>query len=205
MVNKNALDPRVRRTRKLLQDALIELLHKRPISKIQIKEIAQQAGMSRHAFYSNFETKEDLLLSYCDDVIFPIQREVFEKAIAADYLDLEEINIAMFSHWEEHRDVLRWVMEMDNNSLFLNRLRGYVEPIVHIMEQIQTDTINDNQMQHFLVEYITGGIYMLLRYWVYEGKHLTHLDIGKVAYRLTSGSAGSIVQLVYPSDKDKND
>lgn len=58
--NAVKLDPRVRRTRKLLEDALRGLLHERGYGDISVGDIADRATVNRATFYAHFEDKRDL-------------------------------------------------------------------------------------------------------------------------------------------------
>ena len=53
-------DPRVRRTRKLLQDAFRELIHEKPFSEISIQHITDRATVNRATFYAHYHDKIDL-------------------------------------------------------------------------------------------------------------------------------------------------
>jgi len=55
------LDPRVRRTRKMLQDALASLLKKKDFDKISIGEIAEESTLNRATFYDHYPDKFVLL------------------------------------------------------------------------------------------------------------------------------------------------
>jgi AcrR family transcriptional regulator len=54
------LDPRVRRTRKLLEEALRALLAEKPFGKISVGDIAERATVNRATFYAHFEDKGHL-------------------------------------------------------------------------------------------------------------------------------------------------
>ncbi len=54
-------DPRVRRTRQLLQQALVELLHTREFDKLSVQEITDAAGLNRATFYAHYPDKFALL------------------------------------------------------------------------------------------------------------------------------------------------
>ena len=54
-------DPRVRRTRQLLQQALADLLHTRDFDKLSIHEITDAAGLNRATFYAHYPDKFALL------------------------------------------------------------------------------------------------------------------------------------------------
>ena len=57
-------DLRVRRTKKLLADALKELMSEKPFEKIKVVDICEKALVHRATFYAHFEDKYQLL-RYC--------------------------------------------------------------------------------------------------------------------------------------------
>jgi len=62
---------RLRRTRKLLREALIELIEERGFEALTIGEITERAMVSRAAFYRNYRDKYDLV------------EQIFEEAMGA--------------------------------------------------------------------------------------------------------------------------
>src|ERR1700681_669335 len=55
------LDPRIRRTRQLLQDALRNLLKQKEFDKIPVQDITEAATVNRATFYAHYEDKFALL------------------------------------------------------------------------------------------------------------------------------------------------
>ena len=54
------VDPRVRRTRKLLENALRDLMRERSFDEISVGDIALRATVNRATFYAHFEDKRHL-------------------------------------------------------------------------------------------------------------------------------------------------
>ena len=54
-------DPRIRRTRELLQQALVRLLESREFEKLSVQEITDAAGVNRATFYAHYPDKFALL------------------------------------------------------------------------------------------------------------------------------------------------
>jgi AcrR family transcriptional regulator len=69
------VDPRVKRTRKLLQQAFLELLQEKGFASISIQDITQRATVNRATFYAHFPDKYALMDS--------ILREQFQQAVAS--------------------------------------------------------------------------------------------------------------------------
>src|SRR5436309_7065548 len=57
----NEADPRVKRTRKLLRDAFVELLAEKSFHAINVQEVADRATLNRATFYAHFVDKYALL------------------------------------------------------------------------------------------------------------------------------------------------
>src|SRR6202051_438456 len=55
------LDPRIRRTRQLLQEALRKLLEQKEFDKISVQDITEAATVNRATFYAHYEDKFALL------------------------------------------------------------------------------------------------------------------------------------------------
>jgi AcrR family transcriptional regulator len=60
-VNPVALDPRIRRTRQSLQDALEKLLSQKDFEQISVHDIAATAALNRATFYDHYADKFSLL------------------------------------------------------------------------------------------------------------------------------------------------
>lgn len=57
------IDPRAKRTRILLQQALGDLLKERSLASVTVADIASRATVNRATFYAHFQDKDDLLVS----------------------------------------------------------------------------------------------------------------------------------------------
>jgi AcrR family transcriptional regulator len=53
-------DPRIKRTRQLLQDGLRRLLRRRPLDEILVQEITEESTVNRATFYDHYGDKFDL-------------------------------------------------------------------------------------------------------------------------------------------------
>lgn len=56
------LDPRVRRTRHAVLEALESLLRERPYSSITVQDITERAGINRATFYAHYREKHELFV-----------------------------------------------------------------------------------------------------------------------------------------------
>ena len=75
---KSKVDLRVKRSRRLLKEALLHLMTQKPFRDIQVTEIADQAQVARPTFYLHYQSKQELLLSHVDDIF-----DEFYEALSA--------------------------------------------------------------------------------------------------------------------------
>ena len=84
------MDLRKRRSQEKLQIALAQHLQNQTIDEITIGELTRTAGVSRQTFYSNFDSKQSILLNRIES-LFDKSRINFETLITRDDLGREEV------------------------------------------------------------------------------------------------------------------
>ena len=99
-------DRRVRRTRKLLHSAFLELVVEKGYDKITIQDILDRADVGRSTFYVHFRDKEALLSASFDDM-----RHQLEEALTAipvsKAVDVTLPATLLFEHAQRHQQIYR--------------------------------------------------------------------------------------------------
>ena len=125
----NANDPRVKRTRKLLQQTLADLMHEKSFDAITVQDIAERSTLNRATFYAHFEDKNDLLDS--------IMREGIEQALAGNVPDTAALST------DTLRTLCRTVFD------FLAQVRDHCRP-----QHRQFDPLLEKAVQDVLYKFI---------------------------------------------------
>lgn len=100
------LDRRVRRTRKLIQEALFSLMKEMPYRRIHIGQITERADISRSTFYLHYETKDDLLLSVADEIIDNYFRAIYHSQPDTEHSPAYEL----FAKWKQNIGKMRLLL-----------------------------------------------------------------------------------------------
>jgi AcrR family transcriptional regulator len=90
------IDPRVRRTRKLLGDALRSLMKERSFSAISVQDIAERATVNRATFYAHYPGKEELAASVLQDDLNAALARRFSQCPSLSPEDLTTIAVSVF-------------------------------------------------------------------------------------------------------------
>ena len=117
---------RVRRTKILLREALIELIEERGFEALTIGELTERAMVSRAAFYRNYQDKYDLV------------EQIFEEAMSAllgavGDLGREhppEIWVKFFEHIAEYERLYRALLGRKGSPWFVRKMRAALSSLV---------------------------------------------------------------------------
>lgn len=187
MSTKQSTDRRARRTRAALQKALLELLQKRRLDSIQIQEITDRADVSRPAFYLHFASKEELLLSHIDDLFAQLHKAVFTDLAQSQSVTLEMLVMTSFQLWSKEAQAWQVALQVENKDLLLIRLRRHMAALMAAFAASPGSNITPHSTLHdYVVDFITGGVYMLLRRWAEEGMKTSAEQMGRLAYQLVA-------------------
>ncbi len=183
---KPSNDRRARRTRAQLQHALLELLQKRRLDSIQVKEITDLADVSRPAFYLHFESKEALLLSYIDDLFAQLHTAVFEEATKRSDVTLQTLVTTSFTIWGDQAQAWQAAFQFEDKDLLLLRLRRHMAAVMAAFAAYPGTNVTKHVLDEYVVDFVTGGVYMLLRRWAKEGMKTSAEQMGRLAYELVA-------------------
>lgn len=120
------LDLRVRRTQKLLWEALIALLEHQDFEAISVKDICDRAMIHRTTFYKHYEDKYDLLLKGMSEIYAAL---VAGSGYSIDLMSAEEappIFIEFFTHVEKNRHFYHAMLCGDGVSKVQSLLRTHL-------------------------------------------------------------------------------
>lgn len=129
-IEGKTVDRRVKRTRTLLQQALIELLQERSFTSITILDITERANINRATFYAHFPDKYALLDS--------MLRERFQQTITSRFpatLKWEEANV---------RTLIRASIE------FVDDVQRLCRPFVDTQFELLVGKIVQQEIAHLL-------------------------------------------------------
>jgi AcrR family transcriptional regulator len=91
------VDPRVKRTRKLLAQAFMELMFEKGFQSITIQDVTDRATVNRATFYAHFEDKYDLLDSFIRE---QFEEWLSQKAPISSEFDLAHLRLLVSTVFE---------------------------------------------------------------------------------------------------------
>lgn len=126
-------DLRVKRTRRLIQNALIELVAEKGFEAATVGDIAARALINRSTFYRHYEDKYDLMAQIFKDVVVQMAGEIglpMNDLISVDQAEAPKSWIKFFGHLSEHAKMYRAMLGPNGSPWFTFKMRDCLSDIV---------------------------------------------------------------------------
>lgn len=123
-------DLRVRRTRKLLQQALIELTIEKGFAAVTVQDIAERAMVNRATFYRHYLDKYDLLDQYMNDVYeLTASQELLSGTPTQDPAsEWPPVGlVSLLEHVQISANFYRIMLGKKGDPAFVERIEQYIE------------------------------------------------------------------------------
>ncbi len=125
-MTRQAGNLRVRRTQKLLREALVDLIEERGFEALTVGEIAERAMVSRAAFYRNYHDKYDLV------------EQIFAEAMSALLDAVGELGaehpaaiwVRFFEHFAQYDRLYRALLGGKGSPWFVRKMRASLAELV---------------------------------------------------------------------------
>lgn len=110
-------DKRVRRTKRQMKEALVDLLREKEFDKVTVKDIIEKADYNRTTFYNHYQDKYDLVEEIETELLDGLVSAATEMYQDKKYIDLRNIkaeDIFVFDYIYEYKDYfILWKYQAD--------------------------------------------------------------------------------------------
>jgi len=175
----NKTDPRVRRTRRILREALVSLILEKDYTSISIKEITERADMAYITFFRHYTAIDDLLLEILDEGLAELLGHIAELAGKTDDPANEIEGRIIFEYIKEKSDLFRILLK----SQSVTRIRKSVIQNIAAMYEDSCDFLRRPNSQipaKILSNHMATSLLALVEWWL-ENKMSPHpLQMGKI-------------------------
>ncbi len=172
-------DRRIRRTRRLLKESLVDLMSEKAFNDITIKDITERADLNRGTFYLHYADTYSLLKAMETDVLDDFQDMISNYDALGPETGLMPILLPVISYIVENEEICKNLFENnfsnDFHKAFKNLLqrngRVILERVFPVCKQAPSD---------YFFEFITYGLIGTLRKWLDDGLPESEKQIAKM-------------------------
>jgi AcrR family transcriptional regulator len=161
------VDLRVRRTHKLLWEALMALLSERPFEEITVRQICERAMVHRSTFYMHYADKYALLEQGMRHMYDTFLAEVNEPPSAFSVENPPPYFVHLFEHVAEHRQFYQAMLCGEGIGRFQKLVKDYVahaaEPNMQASTRADTEGVIPPALH---VQALAGAVLSILAWWL---------------------------------------
>lgn len=150
---------RVEMTKRMMKEALFELLKEKEIYKISVKELCEKADVNRTTFYAHYFQPEDVLHEVEKDCINQLM-SYLEKL--SPNLSSKEYLVEFFNQINENKELYEILIKRNDNGTFINQLRDAYLATTTLM-------LDRTEYPEYFKEFLISGNVSLLVKWIHDG------------------------------------
>lgn len=153
-------DLRVRRTHKLLWEALMDLMNEQDFETISVKEVCDRAMVHRTTFYKHYEDKYDLLARGMQQTHEMLLAEL--ELLGKDSSSYTRF----FEHVATHERFYRVMLRGNGVGNFQTRLQNhFADSIAAEMQQLEKEGQTFSVPLSLLAQFYAGALLSSLAWW----------------------------------------
>lgn len=164
---------RVAVTKRMIKEGLMRLLEKKPLEKINITELCQEAGVNRTTFYRYYELPRDVLTEMQTE-FFEETLEHFRKPLAVN--DVERLFVCLAEHATLVKLFFQYNSDADWMNIFIQIYHSFPEK-----KMLKAFQNVDGIHAELLSTYLAGGAYFLARKWIMDDMPIPPKEVAAVA------------------------
>lgn len=190
MKNKKT-DRRVKYTKMVLKKSFVNLLKKKTLSKITIKEICEDADINRATFYSHYSDQYDLLCQIENELIEDINHYLESYSFSIEGKEAVEMLEMIFEYIKENAELCAVLLSDNGDINFQKQVRKIVQ-IQCISEWTANKSMNKDDAE-YIYSFFTIGSVGVIQKWLSEGMKKSAREMAEMILNLTNRGLGAFV------------
>ena len=186
-------DRRVRRTRKLLKQGLLDLLREKRFFQISVRDITERADMNRGTFYLHYPDTVALMRSVETDMVEEVQQLInAHMPETMESNSLRPVFEPLLDYVIAHREACASLFANDSSSGFLEQLQSLVyENGVNLIRAWYAPDSEDDLT--YPLSFIAYGLVGLLKAWFDREMTLPREELLRAADKMVNGATGALL------------
>jgi len=149
-------DHRIRLTRLLLKETIIELLREFHISKITVKMLCERANISRSTFYTHYDNPFDLL-NQLESEIYQVLQEIFSSQET-----LQTITKNLLDYVVKNKNIFQVLLSKNGSAQFMEKMMKLAQEI----REENCDRPTNSQLRIYIHRFTVTGTISVLQLWL---------------------------------------
>ncbi len=154
---------RIALTRRLLLEALLQLLEKKHINDVSVTELCRRAGINRTTFYKHYATPNDVLAEHIEvhvQKLMELQDPKYGK-------NTQQVLEESCEYIHAHADLFRIFGQSRIDEDFFRKVFLAMIEKSDLQEAARLHSYDESDLK-LTISYLASGYYFLIRRWIME-------------------------------------
>lgn len=187
------IDPRVRRTRRILREALISLILEKDFASISIKEITSRAEVAYITFFRHYNSTDELLMEMLDEGLAELIHHIETLASKSEDSAIEVEGKLIFEYIHQNSDLFRVLLKSQSAT----RIRKSVIENISTIFQNSCTPLHQPNCQipaNIAGNHIATSLLALIEWWLENKLSPPPAQMGKIYKALIiDATVGAVV------------
>lgn len=170
-------DRRIRRSRALIREAMLECLKTTSLDKVTVKQICEMADINRSTFYAHYDDPLALYRQMEAEMLAQMDTAVAQYQNQA--MPYDQLLVQLLQCFSANSELFLALMSSGSQSFY--------EKNISLMERYDQKLINiaPQENRSLATAYYVGGLLSVISTWIRQGKRQSVDEMAALIFRLT--------------------
>ncbi len=174
-------DRRIRYTKMVIKESFIKFLKQKPISKISVKEICDDADINRATFYAHYLDQYDLLYQIENEIINDINEYLKNYEFKVKNVMPFEMTEKILEYVKKNADIFDTLLNLNGDINFQNELTKIIAQHSSLMNK--TDSVSKEDVE-YIFHFLTTGSVGIIQKWLKDGMKKPSKELAQLILKM---------------------
>ena len=160
------------RSRRMIREAFVDMLHKKPLEKITATDIINRSGLNRSTFYAHYPDVKGIIDEITGEIFTMFQQMLSEMDFSRFMNDPEPNLKKVVAFLDENKDLYRLLGQSDVSLIYLEQMKKML--IQQVLETPDLPTMGRSQTNvDIRIRMLLSGVIDAYQEWLAGGINCT--------------------------------
>ena len=188
-MEERGIDRRVRKTKRQLRQALMDLMSEKPSKSISVRELAERADINRGTFYIHYKDVSDLLQRLEDEMAERLILVCKKYAYSTGEVDAFPYLTELYRFAQDNADLCLVLLGPNGDIAYRQRICGILHDdfLYDFLSRFYPD--DRQRLEHFCAFIVSGNLNLALT-WLNDGTKETPEEMAQLAGKIIMNGVG---------------